>query len=73
MRSSKGSGNVTDVEIAIVVECKKRLWGGYGNSLVETVLEKSAKEQYERCCVCLFPHSLLFNDFLDFWQNVQKK
>ena len=38
----------TDLEISIVVECKKRLWGGYGNTLVESILEKNAKTQYEK-------------------------
>jgi hypothetical protein len=35
------------VEICLEIECKKRLWGGYGNSLVEGMLEKSARKEYD--------------------------
>ena len=34
------------VDICLEIECKKRLWGGYGNSLVEGFLEKSALKEY---------------------------
>jgi hypothetical protein len=37
----------TVVDVSLEVECKKRLWGGYGNSLVEGMLEKSARKEYD--------------------------
>jgi hypothetical protein len=38
---------MTVVDVSLEVECKKRLWGGYGNSLVEGMLEKSARKEYD--------------------------
>ncbi len=44
---SKGGGDGTVVDVSLEIECKKRLWGGYGNSLVEGMLEKSARKEYD--------------------------
>lgn len=44
-----GAGGAgTEVEITVTLECKKRLWGGYGNSMVEGMLEKTARAEYEK-------------------------
>ena len=45
--AAAASGPLTVVDVSLEIECKKRLWGGYGNSLVEGMLEKSARKEYD--------------------------
>lgn len=46
-RGAGESGGGTEIDITVTLECKKRLWGGYGNSMVEGLLEKSARAEYD--------------------------